>query len=78
MFRSNYHLGRNADISEKFTASIFRIEEEAKQETRKKQAASLFGFPFEPEDGVSKYLRIVDELYRTTRYCFPDDITFHS
>jgi hypothetical protein len=48
---------------EKYVASIFTAEEEAKQETSTKQAASragsLLGLLFNPEDEADKFLQNV-------------------
>jgi hypothetical protein len=52
---------KSREVSDEYMASIFRIEEEAKQGTRNKQAASRTSMAY-PEDGGDAFLRNVGGL----------------
>jgi hypothetical protein len=59
------------DVSEEQLAPILRIEEYAKQESKKKTeglilAGCLLGFLSDPDDGSNMFLRDIG-LFRTTR-----------
>jgi hypothetical protein len=68
---------------EQYTASIFRAEKLAKQETSMKQSSAcwlmyvgfLFGFLFNPENGMTSSFETLVDFRQTTRFYIPDKRT---
>jgi hypothetical protein len=62
------------EVSEENTASIFRMEESARRETRLPYAGFSIDLLFDPEEGAVCFSAKSVDFYRTTRRHIPEHI----